>query len=175
MFDTMVISKVVGGVGGALLVFLLGSWAADALYDTEVGGHGGEHAVAGYTVDTGEGEAVEEEEVVEVGFADIYAAADAAAGEKVFKKCKACHKLTDGDNATGPFLFGVVGRDVASIEGFRYSDNMTAKEGDWTPEALSEFLENPKGVVAGTKMSFKGLSKPETRADLIAYLATIGG
>ncbi len=175
MFDTMTVTKVIGGVGSALLVFLLGNWAADALYNTAPSEHGEEEMVAGYTVEV-EGAATEEEAAVEeVSFADLYAAADASKGEKVFKKCKACHKLTDGDNATGPYLFGVVGRDTATASGFGYSTPMQAKGGTWTPEAINEFITSPKTVVPGTKMSFKGLSSPEKRANLIAYLATFGG
>ena len=102
------------------------------------------------------------------------AAADPAKGEKVFGKCKACHKL-DGADGTGPHLNGVVGRPVGSIGGFAYSDAMHAHAGeapDWTPEALQEFLADPKGVVKGTKMAFAGLKKIEDRANLIAYLET---
>ena len=104
--------------------------------------------------------------------AALLAAADAAAGEKVFAKCKACHKL-DGGNGTGPHLDGVVNRAKASVEGFSYSDALTGMAGDsWTPENLYAFLENPKGYAPGTKMSFAGLPKSEDRANVIAYLAT---
>ena len=97
------------------------------------------------------------------------AAADVAKGETVFKKCAACHKL-DGSNGVGPHLDGVVGRPVASVEGFTYSDGMKAHGGDWTPEELFHFLANPKKDVPGTKMTFAGLPKPEDRANVIAYL-----
>ena len=103
-----------------------------------------------------------------------FSVADAAKGEQVFKKCAACHKL-DGNNAVGPHLDAVVGRPVASVEGFSYSDGMHAHGGDWTPEALFAFLANPKKVVSGTKMSFAGLPKPEDRANVIAYLEQHGG
>jgi cytochrome c len=96
------------------------------------------------------------------------------AGEKVFGKCKACHKI-DGSNGTGPHLDGVMGRAVGSVDGFGYSDGMKAHGGNWDPEALNAFLENPKGNVPGTKMSFAGLPKPEDRANLIAYLQSLGG
>lgn len=176
MFDTMTMTKIVGGVGSALLIFLLGSWAADALYTTGSGGHGAtEMAEDGH--DTGADEAHAEEAPVEEGpsFDELMAAADVAAGEKLFKKCKACHKLEDGANATGPSLFGIVGRDVAIGEGFSYSAPMADLGGAWTAERMNEFLTKPKDMVPGTKMSFAGLKKPGQRADLIAYLATIGG
>lgn len=179
MFDTMTMTKAVAGVCGALLVFLLGNWVATSLYAMG-GGHGGGHGEEGelaqaYTVDTGAsgGESAGGEEAT-VDVAALLAAGDAAAGEKVFGKCKACHKV-DGANATGPHLNGVVGRPVASVADFSYSDGMKAHGGDWTPEALEAFLTNPKGVVPGTKMSFAGLAKVEDRANVIAYLQSLGG
>ena len=88
----------------------------------------------------------------------------------MFRKCQACHKLEDGANSTGPYLYGVVGRDIAAAAGFGYSDALNGMEGDWTPEALNGFLENPKSYAAGTSMAFAGLPKVEDRANLIAYL-----
>ncbi len=176
MFDTMTMTKIVGGVGSALLIFLLGSWAADELYSTGSGGHG-ETAMAGgeHGADAADGHT--EEAAVEEGpsFEELYASADVAAGEKLFKKCKACHKLEDGATATGPSLFGIVGRDVAAVDGFGYSGAMAELGGAWTPERMNEFLIKPKAMVPGTKMSFAGFKKPAQRANLIAYLATIGG
>ena len=113
-----------------------------------------------------------EEETVD--FAALLASADPAAGEKVFGKCKACHKL-DGSKGTGPHLDGVVGRPVASVADFAYSEAMVAHGGNWDAEPLQAFLADPKGVVPGTKMAFAGLPKPEDRANLIAYLQTVGG
>lgn len=169
MFDTMTMTKATGALCGSLLVFLLGGWAADALYSTG-GGHG-DHAEQSYVIDTGAGEA---EEVVEetIDVAALLASADAAAGEKVFAKCKACHKV-DGSDGTGPHLNGVVDRAKASSAGFGYSDALMAMAGEaWTPENLFAFLENPKGYAPGNKMSFAGLPKPADRANLIAWLAT---
>ncbi|RJF80827.1 cytochrome c family protein [Oleomonas cavernae] len=100
-------------------------------------------------------------------------AEDTAAGEKVFKKCAACHSVAAGENKIGPTLFGIVGRPVASIEGYHYSDAMKAKGGAWTAEALDTYLTNPGKEVPGTKMSFMGLKKPEDRAAVIDYLRTL--
>lgn len=170
MFDTMTVTKAGGALCGAFLVFLLAKWGTETLYYTGVGGHGEEDAAQAYVVDTGEADAGEEVEG-ESGpdFATLLAAADAAQGEKVFGKCKACHKL-DGTDGTGPHLNGVVGRDVGSVPGFGYSDGMLAVEGNWDPEHIATFLADPKGVVPGTKMSFAGLPKAEDRANLVAYL-----
>lgn len=176
MFDTMTITKAAGALIGSLLFLLLMTWAASGIYYISVGSHGeGEEHAQAYTIPV-EDAAGGEEAAAEEGpdFATVLASADAAAGEKVFGKCKACHKL-DGADGTGPHLNGVVGRAVASISGFSYSDAMVAHAGeapDWTPEALEHFLLNPKAAVKGTKMAFAGLPKVQDRANLIAYLET---
>ncbi|WP_298496284.1 cytochrome c family protein [uncultured Maritimibacter sp.] len=179
MFDTMTITKAGAAVCGSLLLFLFGNWAADSLYATASESHG-EHAeegedhgpTQGYVIasleSSSEGGAAEEAGPT---FEEVFATADAGAGERVYNKCQSCHKL-DGSNGTGPHLDGVVGRAVASVEGFGYSDAMAAHGGDWTPEALDAFLENPRGNTPGTKMTFSGLKDVEDRANLIAFLQT---
>lgn len=175
MFDTMTVTKAGGALCGALLIFLLGKWAAESLYHTGAeGGHGGEEMAQAYTIDTGASEGGEEAVAEGPTFEELFASADAAAGEKVFGKCKACHKV-DGSNGTGPHLDGVVGRAVGTVAGFGYSDAMAGHGGNWEPAALDEFLANPKGDVPGTKMSFAGLPKAQDRANLIAYLQSLGG
>ncbi|CAM4364532.1 cytochrome c family protein [Palleronia rufa] len=102
---------------------------------------------------------------------------DPAAGEKVFRKCMACHAVGEGAKTkVGPVLNGVVGRDVAANADFAYSEAMVEWGADkqWTPEVLSTYLENPRGTVKGTKMAFAGLRKEDERQDVIAYLATFG-
>jgi cytochrome c len=96
-----------------------------------------------------------------------------AAGEKVFGKCKACHQVGDGaKNRSGPVLNGVVGADIASVDGFKYSKVLSEMEGAWTEEALAGFLANPRGYAKGTKMSFAGLKKEDDIAAVTAYLST---
>ena len=164
--DSMEINKILGAVVGALLIFLGVNFFTDmAFFGT--GGHGDEHHYA-YALEVEEGG--ETEEAAEVPFAEIYAAADAAKGERTFGKCKACHKL-DGSNGTGPHLDGVVDRDIAAVAGFGYSSALEGLDGAWTPEELSAFLKKPKDYAPGTKMSFAGLKDADDRANLIAYLA----
>ena len=173
MFDTMTITKGLGAVCGSLLVFLLLGWAGSSLYSMGHGGHGEEGAQA-YTIAVEGGESGGEAEAAEAGpaFAEVFASADPAKGEKVFAKCKACHKV-DGTDGTGPHLNGVVGRAIASVGGFGYSDGLKALAAkSWTPEELDHWLENPKAYAPGNKMSFAGLPKVEDRANLIAWLAT---
>lgn len=104
-----------------------------------------------------------------------FADGDAASGEKIFIKCKACHENEQGVNKIGPTLKGIVGRKTASIADFKYSDAMAAKgaEGQvWDEATLAAYLPDPKAYVPGTKMAFAGLKNPQEVADIIAYLKT---
>lgn len=173
MFDTMTMTKAVAAGCGALLVFMLGGWAASAIYTTGSGAHHGEgeEVTVPYSIDTGAtaGPAAEEE-VIDI--AALMASADPAAGEKVFSKCKACHHL-DGKDATGPHLNGVIGREIGSAPGFAYSASMVAHQpAVWDEENFFAFIGNPKAFAADTKMKFAGIPKPQDRADLLKYLET---
>ncbi|MGX9351443.1 c-type cytochrome [Shimia sp. W99] len=174
MFDTMTMTKVLGAFCGALLIYLLGAWAAETIYHTGPSGHGDGHAQQAYVIEVEgeEGHGAAEEEAGPT-LEELLASADVAKGAKVFSKCKACHKLEDGANATGPHLYGVVGRTVDGVEGFGYSGALVAVADVWSPENLDGFLANPKGFAPGTKMSFSGLKKATDRADLIAYLDSL--
>jgi cytochrome c len=102
-------------------------------------------------------------------------AGDAAKGEKVFAKCKACHVADAETNRVGPHLKGMIGRNVASVADYKYSEAMLefAKANPvWTEELFLTYIENPKASVPKTKMVFPGLKKEEDRADLLAYLKT---
>lgn len=173
MFDTMTFTKIVGGFCGALLVFLLGAWAAEGIY--HVGGGDGDEEQA-YSIEVPEtgGEEVEEEEGPT--FEEAFEVADAGAGERVFGKCRACHQLEDGANAVGPYLYGVVGREIGAADGYSaYSGALSEQADAWTPENLNAFLEDPRGWAPGTSMSFNGLASVEERANLIAYLDQTDG
>jgi cytochrome c len=102
-----------------------------------------------------------------------YAEGDAVKGEKVFKKCMACHSAVDATNKVGPSLKGVVGRKAASVEGYTYSAAMKKKGEEgviWDEATLTAYLPKPMAFVPGTKMAFVGLAKPEDVQNIIAYM-----
>ena len=105
-----------------------------------------------------------------------FAEGDAAKGEKVFKKCKACHVADEEKNKVGPHLVGIIGRKAASVEGYKYGQGITeaaGKIGEWDEAKLMEYLADPKGYIGGkSKMTFK-LKKEDQRADVAAYLASL--
>jgi cytochrome c len=136
---------------------------------------------AAETMDTAETPAEPSVEPVAEPVAEAPAAGGAdpalvTAGEAVFRKCAACHKVGEGaKNAVGPALNGIVGAAMGQAEGFKYSAKlaeMGAGGGVWDAASLHSFLEDPKGFVQGTKMAFAGLKKPEDRDAVIAYLST---
>jgi len=163
----MTLTKVVAALCGALLIFLLGKWAAEEMY------HMGGHGEASYVIEIESDEDTDMGSEAEVSFDELMAAADVAKGAKVFKKCGACHKLDDAVNSTGPYLYGVVGRSVGIADGFGYSAAVSGLGGEWTPERMSEFLTKPKAFAPGTTMSFAGLKKVSDRVNVIAYLDSL--
>lgn len=116
------------------------------------------------------------EEGAAADIATLLASASADDGQKVARKCAACHTFDEGGaNRVGPNLWDVVNRDVGSHDGYSYSSAMADVGGEWTYEKLDAFLADPKGNVSGTKMSFAGIKDPQDRADLIAYLRSLSG
>ena len=173
MLDTMTFTKIIGSFCGALLIYLLGNWAAEGFYHVGSHGHGEKHAY-GYAIEVEEEEEIVDEPEDEIDFAALMEVADVDKGIKVWGKCKACHKLEDGANATGPHLYSIVDREVASVSGYKYSGALVKVAEIWDTDSLNEFLENPKTYAPGTKMGFAGLKKPNDRANLIAYLDSVG-
>lgn len=100
-------------------------------------------------------------------------AGDAAAGEKVFNKCKACHQVGEtAKNRVGPMLNGIVGQPAGAVEGFKYSDALSGSGLVWDEATLAAYLADPKATVPGNKMAFAGLRKDEEIANVIAFLAS---
>ena len=132
--------------------------------------------------ETGEqGYAIQGVEAAETGgvpvipIATLLATADIAKGEAVFKKCTACHSIAAGGaNGIGPNLQGVLGKPLASHAGFSYSEALKGKGGNWTFEAMNEWLANPRKYAPGNKMTFAGLGAPEDRANVLLYINSQG-
>ena len=101
----------------------------------------------------------------------LFASTNAAEGAKIFKKCAACHSITEGGaNKIGPALWGVLGRPAGTVPGYKYSKAMAAHGKNWSFEEMNGFLIKPKDWIKGTKMSFAGLKKAKDRASVILYM-----
>ena len=106
-----------------------------------------------------------------VDIAALIAMGDIATGEKVFKKCAACHSIVKGGkNNIGPALYNVVGREVGAVDDYKYSKALAAYGKEWTFEELNGYLIKPAKWIKGTKMAFAGLRKEKDRASVILYL-----
>ena len=167
-------NKVAGAVLAILLVILALRTLSEGLFHAEA------PEEPAYPIDLAAlegGEAEEEEEEGPLDLGALLASADVSAGERVARRCAACHTFEEGGaNGTGPNLWDVVGREVASVEGFNYSSAMQeyAEGGtEWMYRNLYDYLENPRGYVPGTAMSFAGLRQQEDRINMIAYLHSL--
>ncbi len=150
--------------GLALAIIIVAIVLTNLLY------HEKEMVKRGYEVEiTAEGAAKKEEKIL--ALSDLMKLADVNRGAKVAKKCASCHNIAKGAAAkVGPNLYGVVGRAKGAMAGFSYSAGLKGKGGSWDRDSLNQFLTKPKEYIAGTKMAFAGLKKPQDRADVIFYL-----
>lgn len=165
------INKFLGAILGTCLFLLAVHIAAGAIFAT------GAPAKPGYEV-----AAKEETPAAPTSAApataqpieSLLASASAEHGAQVAKQCQVCHNFQEGQGPKiGPDLYGVVGRQVASVAGFNYSAALKAKGGTWTFDALNKWLTDPRADVPGTAMTFAGLPNEKQRADLIAYLDSL--
>jgi len=170
--DSFEFNKIAGAVlGTALMVFGLKA-ASEVIYHSE------KPEKPGFAIEVAEATTGGEtggEEVAAVSLGTLLAAADPKKGEAAARACAACHTFVkDGPNKVGPNLWNIVEKAHAAVPGFAYSDAMKAKGAEpWTFDALNAFIKNPKEHVPGTKMIYAGLKKDATRADLLAYLASL--
>jgi cytochrome c len=159
------LNQIAMAVLGALLLFFGARTIINIAYE--------EHPKEGYEVSGAEEEDKGEEKPDKGSqVAALLASADPARGADVFKKCAICHSVDKGGpNMIGPNLYGVLGHNIASHEGYEYSDALKAKEGDWDYEKLDHMIENPNVFAPGTKMAlFPGLPDAKQRADVIVFL-----
>ena len=162
-------NTIAGWVLGAGIVALGASIVTGEVFKAERPEKMG-YPIEGVELEGEEGAAAEEQPI-----AAFMAAADAGAGEGVFKKCAACHTINQGGaHGQGPNLWGTMGKPIAGHAGYAYSEVLKGKGGTWTWDAMSAWLKSPKGFAPGTKMTFAGLGKPEDRANLMAYMNAQG-
>lgn len=172
--DSFELNKIIGALLGAVFIVFSVSLVSDSIFSDHAPENPGfiiEAAEA--KEDAGGGEPAGPEPI-----GPMLAAADVGQGEKVFKKCAACHTVDNGGaNKVGPNLWNIVNRPVASHDGFGYSGPMKdyAQGGSvvWEYENLNQFVLAPKKYIKGTSMGFAGLKKPDDRANVIAYLRSL--
>ena len=167
--DSFELNKIIAAIlMVALLVIGLGK-VADSVF------HVNKPENPGYQVDVESSLASNTSQAAEViekvDIAAIMALGDVSSGEKIFKKCVACHSINKGGkNKIGPALYNVVGRAVGGVDDYKYSKTLASYGKDWTFEELNGFLQKPASYLKGTKMSYAGLRKEKDRASVIKYL-----
>ncbi|MEO9968747.1 MAG: c-type cytochrome [Hyphomonadaceae bacterium] len=181
-------NKFFGALLATLLLILGLNEASNMLFSSGGGHHGGHHYDSqnewaadkfhGYRIEIAEaasGGSDEPEDLFDLGL--MLANADVAAGERAMRQCAQCHTWDDGGaNGTGPNLYNIMSADIAAGAGFAYSGALSGVDGDWTYEAMNEWLTNPGAFARGNKMSFAGLRSPRKdaeRVNIIAYLASV--
>ena len=169
--DSFELNKILGAVLGTCLVATAVNIAAGAIFTAAPPAKPGFAVAAKQPENQQAGGAKEQGEE---SIATLLASANADRGKADTKVCGTCHSFEKGGpNMVGPNLWGVVGRQRASVPGYDYSPAMKAKGGAWTFDELNKFLTNPRSYIAGTKMTFGGFEHPGQRADVIAYLRTL--
>ena len=167
--DSFEINKIIAAVlMDALLVIGIGKISGLIFYVEKP-------KIPGYAVEVAEvtstSKSTTEVSENKVDIAALMAMGDVTTGEKVFKKCAACHSIVKGgENKIGPALYNVVGRKVGGVEDYKYSKALIAYEKEWTFEELNGFLIKPAKHIKGTKMAYAGLRKEADRASVIKYL-----
>jgi len=167
--DSFELNKIIAAVlMVALLVIGLGK-IADGVFHVKKPKNPGYKVEVEAQLTSVTSQATEVEEKFDI--AALMVLGDVASGEKIFKKCAACHSINKGGkNKIGPALYNVVGRMVGGLDGYKYSKALASYDKEWTFEELNGFLQKPATYLKGTKMSYAGLRKEKDRASIIKYL-----
>lgn len=168
--DKWLVNMTAGATLSALLVIFGSNTLFDIVYPTGGGPEPEPEVVEASAPATQAPAAAEEEKSLPV----LLASATVDGGQSEARKCAACHGFDEGGaNKIGPNLYDIVGRQVASSEGFAYSNALIEFGGVWDYERLDKFLENPSEYIPGNKMSFAGIKRDSSRADMIIYLKSV--
>ena len=167
--DSFELNKIIAAIlMVALLIIGLGK-ITDSLF------HVNKPEIAGYKVEienqptSSTSDTTKTVEKIDIG--TLMSQGDVISGEKIFKKCAACHSINKGgENKIGPALYNVVGRAVGGVTDYKYSKALGSYDKQWTFEELNGFLKKPASYIKGTKMSYAGLRKEKDRASIIMYL-----
>lgn len=177
--DSMTINKILGAVLLAGVVAMSSGFVTRLIHPAAAGGHHDSHGevdplyAAYMKAPEGHGHA-DAKPVGPEPILAMLAGADLERGKKIFKKCTSCHTADKGaPNKVGPALYGIIGNDIATASGFKYSGALEGLPGNWTYADLNKFLFKPKAFAKGTKMGFAGLKKAKDRAAVIAYLRSM--
>ena len=168
--DSFELNKIIAAVLLVALIIIGIGKLSDAIFYVE------KPKTPGYVVEmeqavTASTETKSDTSMEKVDIAALMAMADLAHGEKVFKKCAACHSIAKGGkNAIGPALYNVVSRKIGSVSDYKYSKALVAYTKNWTFEELNGYLIKPQAWIKGTKMALAGLRKEKDRASVILYL-----
>ena len=168
--DSFEINKIIAAVLMVALIVIGIGKLSDVIFHVE------KPKIAGYAVDVEQAvvttaQTSSETTMEKIDMAALMALGDLATGEKVFKKCAACHSIVKGGkNNIGPALYNVVGRKVGAVSDYKYSKALSGYEKEWSFEELNGYLIKPAKWIKGTKMAFAGLRKEKDRASVILYL-----
>jgi len=168
--DSFELNKIIAAVLMTVLIVIGINKIADSIFHVENPKQSA-YKVEGVELVSSTGITTKAKETVQLDIREILALGDVTHGEKVFKKCSACHIVAKGGkNLIGPALYGVVGRATASVPNYSYSSALKAHGKNWNFEELNAFLLKPRSYIKGTKMAYAGLRKDRDRASVILYL-----
>ena len=167
--DSFELNKIIAAILMVVLLIIGLGKIADGIF------HVKKPKTAGYNVEMesqlASGTSQKTEIVEKIDITAVMALGDITSGEKIFKKCAACHSINKGGkNKIGPALYNVVGRAVGGVDDYKYSKTLASYGKEWTFEELNGFLQKPSSYLKGTKMSYAGLRKEKDRASIIKYL-----
>ena len=167
--DSFELNKIIAAILMVVLLVIGLGKIADGVFYVKKPKNPGYQVEVEVQLTSGTSQATEVLEKIDISA--VMALGDITSGEKIFKKCAACHSINKGGkNKIGPALYNVVGRAVGGVEDYKYSKALASYGKEWTFEELNGFLTKPSSYLKGTKMSYAGLRKEKDRASVIKYL-----